>query len=105
MSLTKCNICGQEFRPANDKIKRCPECEHFITLNGKIYRRIPFGEEPVEGIDYSGHDIADYSLPTCPECGADKSKYHFAACHHEICPACLHIHSTCDCYVNAEWEI
>ena len=79
---TLCEICGQRMLIADG----C-SCSK-IESNGKIYKRIKFGENP--------HDKGE----KCHDCGASKDHYHHFNCDAETCPVCGEQMLSCDCDIN-----
>src|SRR5579883_3575542 len=51
-----------------------------LTLNDRVYERVPFGRED--------RDRGEYDPQTCPDCAAPLGGWHHVGCDWEECPAC-----------------
>ncbi|MBR4981979.1 MAG: hypothetical protein IKY94_05415 [Lachnospiraceae bacterium] len=77
-----CELCGQRMLKADGCT--CSE----IKSNGKIYKRIKFGEDPLD-IDERCHD-----------CHTSIGHYHHINCDAETCPVCGEQLISCDCDIE-----
>lgn len=57
-----------------------------VELDGKFYKRIPFGSEKKPS-----------DLPFCPDCGALTGRFHHSHCEIDQCPACGKSIYACNC--------
>lgn len=78
----ECKLCGQHML-----ISVGCTCSE-IECNGKIYKRIPYGED-------------DYDIDErCHDCGAAQGNYHHYGCDMEICPVCGEQLHFCECDID-----
>lgn len=78
-----CSFCGG----TGDNLHGC-SC-NTVELDGKFYKRIPFGSEK-----------SPQALPFCPDCGALPGRYHHSHCDVDQCPVCGKSIYDCACQMS-----
>lgn len=63
----------------------------FVTVNGKRYERIKFGDDK---------DLLQQLYSRCGDCGAKRGFYHHVGCDCEACPVCGKQLISCECDVE-----
>ena len=81
--MAKCEICGKEMLTAVG----CSA--HTVHINGKVYKRIKYGEDCCDWDSTHGQ--------RCHDCGALPFHYHHWGCDAERCPACGMQLISCHC--------
>ena len=83
LERVSCSFCGG----TGNNLQGC-SCNR-VELDGKIYKRIPFGSE-----------TSAPEAPCCPDCGALPGRYHHSHCDIDQCPACGKRVYDCACQMS-----
>ena len=83
-----CEDCHQEKAPNKGCLVR------KLTINGKVYKRIPAG--------YAKEPNKYYEGRLCHDCNVSYGQYHHPGCDCEQCPVCHEQLISCDCEVKVD---
>ena len=83
LERVSCSFCGG----TGNNLQGC-SCNR-VELDGKIYKRIPFGSE-----------TRAPEVPYCPDCGVLPGRYHHSHCDIDQCPACGKRVYDCACQMS-----
>jgi hypothetical protein len=92
---SRSNKSKADSRFWKNRVERAQRDKYYL-INGKKYRRIPYGDEPC---DYG----ADCS--PCGGCTVVKGQFHVPGCGIEHCPRCLRQAIGCECDIDHEFYV